>query len=269
MLQIAKRGVIRALDFAGYELRKRPVASSLEIDYQALSASLQATVKFADLDPEFLPLMERVRAFTMTSVERMFALYKAVQYIARARIPGDLLECGVWRGGSMMLAAVTLLAAADTSRKLYLFDTFDGHPSPDPAHDIDIYGNTVADGATERRSPESSDWARVSIEEVRANLESTGYPRENILLVKGMVEKTAMANVPQALSLLRIDTDWYAPSKAALTAFWPSVSLNGVLIVDDYGHFPSQRRVVEEYFSASPILLQRIDHGCRVAVKPA
>jgi len=273
MRAFAKRIANQALGAAGYEIRKlqpSPIDGTgkpPQVDYQQLSASTAANLGLIDLDSAFLPIMESVKPYTMTSVERMYALYKSVEYLVKARVLGDMLECGVWRGGSMMLVAKTLLSLGDTGRTLHLFDTFEGHPKPDNENDIDLYGNPVADSALNRTSDEGSDWCFVPIDEVRANMASTGYPMNKVVLVKGTVEKTAKANAPELLSLIRLDTDWYASAKVALETFWPRLSRKGVLIVDDYGHYPSQRRVVDEYFAQSPVMLHRVDYSCRTVIK--
>jgi hypothetical protein len=237
-------------------------------DYQAVMELQAMRAAYGDLDPDFAPLMEQVKPYTMTSIERAFHLYKCVQYVSRARIDGDILECGVWRGGSMMLVAKVLGALGDTGRTLHLFDTYEGHPKPDHPLDVDMWGNRALDEWREfRKTDETSDWARVSIEEVRANMQSTGYPMEKVKLVKGMVEKTAHANAPQTLSLLRLDTDWYASAKVSLEVLWPRLVAGGVLLVDDYGHYKGQREAVDEYFADNPQLLHRIDYSCRAVVK--
>ena len=237
-------------------------------DYQTMMASHSIKVGYDDLEPEFRPLMNSVRAYTMTSVERMYLLYKSAEYLARARIAGDMLECGVWKGGSMMLLASTLLSLGDKERTLYLFDTYEGHPKPASAHDVDLWGNRAMDQwADLRKTDETSDWAKVSIEEVRDNMARTGYPMDKVKLVKGMVEKTAASNVPRALSLLRLDTDWYESAKVGLETFWPRLVKGGLLIIDDYGHYQGQRKAVDEFFAERPQLLHRVDYGCRVIVK--
>ena len=83
-----------------------------------------------DIEPDFLKLFELCRADTMTTLERMHALWLATRYIARNNIPGDFVECGVWRGGSMMLAALALMQCGDTRRHLWLFDTYAGMSNP-------------------------------------------------------------------------------------------------------------------------------------------
>src|SRR5690242_7250333 len=75
---------------------------------------------YGDFDEADIQLIEKVRPFTMTSSELIYTLVRAIEYIIRNDIPGDLVECGVWRGGSMMAAAITLLKLKSTSRHLYL-----------------------------------------------------------------------------------------------------------------------------------------------------
>ena len=121
-------------------------------DHQRSAAHYNEKTGLDDAEPEFRALVERVRAFTMTSYERMYALYKAVDYIDRAGISGDIVECGVWRGGSMMVIAHTLLARGRSDRDLYLFDTYEGLPRPDETKDVDLWGNRAIDGCHAKRA---------------------------------------------------------------------------------------------------------------------
>lgn len=84
----------------------------------------------ADIDPSVVETLRVVRPYTMTSIERLAALAEAVRYIAVNKVPGDVVECGVWRGGSMMLVARELSRHHDAMRHLFLFDTFEGHVAP-------------------------------------------------------------------------------------------------------------------------------------------
>ena len=239
-------------------------------DHQRSAAHYNEKTGLDDAEPEFRALVERVRAFTMTSYERMYALYKAVDYIDRAGISGDIVECGVWRGGSMMVIAHTLLARGRSDRDLYLFDTYEGLPRPDETKDVDLWGNRAIDGWLPRQtSEESSHWAEASLEDVRTNLLSTGYPQERLHFVKGMVERTIPEAAPAAIALLRLDTDWYASTKHEMEHLFPRLARDGVLIIDDYGHFEGARQAVDEYISAHrlPVLLNRIDDTGRLIVK--
>ena len=238
------------------------------VDYQILMAQQSVMAALADMEPEFQELFDFVRPQTMTSVERLYDLYKSVEFIVKGGVPGDLIECGVWRGGSMMMVAKSLLQMGDTSRRLYLFDTYEGHPKPDKTKDHDLWGNSAYDEWQEHQhSSAGSDWARVSIEEVRQNMESTGYPMSNVVLVKGKVEDTAVMNAPESIALVRLDTDWYESTRIGLQTFWPHLSERGILIADDYGHYKGQRQAIDEYFAGSPVLMHRVDYSCRSIMK--
>lgn len=224
---------------------------------------------FADLDPAFLPVLRRCQSATMTSVERIYALYKAVSYLSSACIPGAFVECGVWRGGSMMCAALTLLQAADTDRELYLYDTFEGMVPP-LLVDVDARGQSAAVRlAMEQRSEDSNVWAYAPIETVRRNMASTGYPEARIRYVCGPVEQTIPATIPASIALLRLDTDWYASTRHELEQLFPRLVKGGVLIIDDYGHWQGARQAVDEYFGNSEVklLLNRVDYTGRVGVR--
>ncbi len=239
--------------------------------YQLEMATYDLKTVMADLEPEFFPFYERCAEYTMTSWQRLYSLHAAVRYTVRSNTPGDFVECGVWRGGSMMMIALTLLALGRTDKRLFLFDTFEGLPKPDKKKDIDVWGNNAAEAwEPHRRTDKSSDWAYASLEEVRANMEKTGYPMENVFFVKGMVENTLVANAPQTISLLRLDTDWYSSTKHEMETLYPRLSSNGILIIDDYGHFKGARQAVDEYFKARSTtapMLTRIDYAGRLAIK--
>lgn len=238
--------------------------------YQLEMATYNVKAGMGDADPEFFPLYERCRAYTMTSWERLYSVYSAVRYLEKASIPGDILECGVWRGGSMMMAALTLLAVGRSNRRLMLFDTFEGLPKPDETLDVDAWGNRGIDGwLPTRKTDQSSDWAYASVKEVRANMEGTGYPMDKVFLIKGMVEETIPAKAPDHIAMLRLDTDWYSSTRHELEHLYPRLSKSGILIIDDYGHFMGARKAVDEYFDAlnNRPLLNRIDYAGRIAVK--
>lgn len=226
---------------------------------------------FCDLSETQRNILARVRPFTMTSVERIAALIHAVDHIAAQRIPGDIAECGVWRGGSMMAAALTLLDRGDTSRTFYLYDTFDGMSPPTELDKTS--GGEAAVTLLAREAKGGGTWANgiwcyASMEDVRANLMSTGYPESRIRLVKGKVEDTLPSTLPGPLAILRLDTDWYASTKHELTHLFPLLTRNGVMIVDDYGDWQGARKAVDEYFRERDriVYLHRIDHTGRLMV---
>ncbi|MBD2327826.1 TylF/MycF/NovP-related O-methyltransferase [Alkalinema sp. FACHB-956] len=224
----------------------------------------------SDFDENSIAVIRSVQPYTMTSVERIFALMQAVEYVVRADIPGAVVECGVWQGGSMMAVAQTLQRWGDTDRDLYLFDTYEGMPQPTEA-DVDYSGNpAAAEFEAMKKTADSSDWCYASIEQVRQNLASTGYPAHRVNLIKGKVEDTIPAQAPDKIAILRLDTDWYESTHHELIHLFPRLVGGGVLIIDDYGHWQGSRRATDEYLAEHqvPLLLNRVDYTARIAVKP-
>jgi hypothetical protein len=219
-------------------------------------------------DKNFQNLYKKVGArkskYTLTTVERCYSLYKAIKYITKQDISGDIVECGVWRGGSAMLAALTLIENQQTHRKIYLYDTYEGMSEPTDK-DIDIHG-----------VPYRLLWEKekqlltVPLDQVKKNMFSTGYPKDNIIFVKGMVENTIPNTVPNEVALLRLDTDLYESTYHELIHLYPKITPQGVIIIDDYGHFQGAQEATEKYFSKEPqaVLFHRIDYSCRVGIKP-
>jgi hypothetical protein len=202
----------------------------------------------------------------------VFALVEAVRYVTRQRIEGDLVECGVWQGGSSMAMAHALVASGDTGcdRDIYLYDTFSGMSQPGDM-DINWRGHAAKDRFEELKlSEQSSDWCHFSLDDVKRNLYSTGFPSERLHFVAGMVEKTIPQVVPEKIAVLRLDTDWYESTKHELVHLFPRVSKFGVVIIDDYGYWQGARKAVDEYIAENNLCLylHRIDHTGRTIIKP-
>jgi hypothetical protein len=212
----------------------------------------------------------KVKPYTGTSIERVIGLVKAVKYLTRNRIEGAFVECGVWRGGSMMAAMLTLLQLGDTSREFYLFDTYEGM-TPPTAKDVTDSGTTASELLSHYEKKEGPGcWCFASFEDVQRNVFSTGYPKEKIHFIKGRVEDTLPAPAPKAIALLRLDTDWYESTYHELVHLYPLLRSNGVLIIDDYGYWRGSRQAVDEYFDAQKLapLLNKLDHAGRLVLKP-
>jgi O-methyltransferase len=241
------------------------------IDFQQMLREFSDRVRYSDMEPEFLPLLEQVRPYSMTTVERLYGLWTSVRYLIEAGIEGDFVEAGVWRGGSVMLMARELLRSGAKPRPLWLYDTFAGLPKPDETLDIDVLGNRGIDGwQAHNVTGDTSTWAFADEAEVRANMTSTGYPGEHLRFVVGKVEETVPAQVPDRIALLRIDTDWYASYKHLLNSMYDRLVPGGVLLLDDYGHFLGARRAVDEFRRERGIHqpLMRLDYSCRMMIKP-
>jgi O-methyltransferase len=223
-----------------------------------------------DLEPEFLELYALCREATMTSIERMYALYNAARHVVTNGIEGDFAECGVWRGGSVMLMAHTLLRLGRTDRELWLYDTFAGMTPPSAKDVQEMTGRDAGDILA--GSPKTADdpfWGVAPRSIVEANLVATGYPMDRVRFVTGDVLATIPATAPERLALLRLDTDWYASTRHELEHLYPRLTRGGVLIVDDYGYWRGARKATDDYFATLPRrpLLHRIDYTGRVCVR--
>jgi O-methyltransferase len=226
---------------------------------------LEISRKNSKIDaPADAEIIEKVREFSMTSQARLLAVIDAVRYLSKKKIPGAIVECGVWRGGSSMAAALTLLQEKDTERDLFLFDTYSGM-TPPTDQDVSRDGQEAKKLMTD---PEVL--CAASLEDVRANMHSTGYPETQTHFIVGPVERTITATSgPQEIALLRLDTDWYESTHHELVHLFPRLARDGVLIIDDYGHWQGARKAVDDYFASNNLtyLLQRIDYTGRMLVK--
>jgi len=220
-----------------------------------------------DFAAEHAQVWRSVAPYTMTTPGKIEALAQAVEYAVARGVPGAFVECGVWRGGSMMAVALTLLRLGVTDRDLYLFDTFAGMTPPGP-QDVKKGGRHASDVLGEA-SRDASVWGIAGLAEVRAAVLGVGYPAQRIHFVEGPVEETLPRDAPAEIALLRLDTDWYASTKHELVHLYPLLVSGGVLIIDDYAFWRGSRQAVDEYVRENePLLLIRIDHGARVAIKP-
>jgi O-methyltransferase len=230
---------------------------------------------FADCDPRDLEIVRKVQNYTMTDAHAVMNLLFAVQYVVANQIPGDIVECGVARGGSMMAAAHALRGLGDESRMLYLYDLFYPGMPRGGEHDYtsaNVNATEAFESAGILYDANAKDTIRATVAEVRDLMTSTGYPASRMQLVVGKVEDTIPAVIPDRISILRLDTDLYESTRHELTHLFPRLSPGGVLIVDDYGSFLGARKATDDYLRqcGAPLFLLRIgDAGCRFAVKTA
>ncbi len=220
-----------------------------------------------DYDKASIDLYHRVQPYTLTSHERVFALRQAVTYVVESETPGAIVECGVWRGGSMLAIALTLLELGRTDRDLYLFDTFETMPPPGE-EDVDVWGVPAAD--TMEAALASPVYTYIPQEQIKQLLVDTGYPEERLHFVKGMVEDTIPEHAPGQIALCRLDTDWYESTAHEMEHLYPRIPPNGILLVDDYGHYLGSRKAVDEYIDKHDlkVLLNRIDMTGRLVIVP-
>jgi O-methyltransferase len=208
---------------------------------------------------------------TMTGVPKLDPLVEATRYVVRHRIAGEIVECGVWRGGSMQATALTLMSLGETSRELHLFDTFEGMPPPTEEDTrTRKSGETVsAAEALATSARDSKLWAIAGLDDVRDAMTETGYPSEKVHYHVGMVEETTPGEAPEQIAILRLDTDWYASTKHELETLYERLTPGGILILDDYGDWDGARKATDEWLEATGEALFLVPMGSgRIAVKP-
>lgn len=194
--------------------------------------------------------------YTMTSLQKMQRLHESVTYINKNNIDGSFVECGVFKGGSIMNMALTQLNFNKIVH-IYLFDTFEGM-TDHGEYDVNYRG---VPAAKILRNPSKK--CICSLDEVKKNVNLTGYPQEFLHFRKGDVAITLKEQVPEKIALLRLDTDWYESTKIELEVLYPRLVKGGVLILDDYGYWKGARKATDDYFKSIALhpILEPMESG--------
>jgi len=241
---------------------------------QPFGLQIATNVSFLDRIPDLSDseksLLLTCSRFSMASLERLVSTFLACKYVVQNDIPGDFVECGVWRGGNAFLAK-KVFAMLDSPRNVWLFDTFTGMTKP-TAHDKFSQSNEPASSKYDASlRVDFVDWCYASLGDVQLNALELFGSLDGFSFVQGDVTETLgiPSNLPESVSVLRLDTDWYESTKKELQILYPRLGVGGVLIIDDYGYWEGARLAVDEYFadlSSKPLLVPVDDTG-RVALK--
>jgi len=178
-----------------------------------------------------MSILEIIQPYTMMPAARLEALAALVQ---RAPATGDIVQCGVWNGGSAALMAQTVLPP----RTVWLFDSFQGLPAPGPK-----------DGAKAQRKFDrvGPGWCEGSEEAVREVFAAIRWPEKLLHIIPGWLADTLPTVEPGPIAVLHIDVDFYDATRAVLEQFASLVVSGGLIIVDDYGHWEGARRACDEF----------------------
>ena len=224
-----------------------------------------------ELDASDLEIINYVRAanLSMGSYDNLYTTALACKHVIEMEIEGDFVECGVYRGGHSIIAA-EIFNRYGVEKKVYLFDTFKGMTEP-TSNDFSLGSGLPARiKYNNRKYKDHVDWAYCSLIEVKKNFIDAKLMHNNIIFVEGDVLQTipSKVNSPASISFLRLDTDWYESTKIELEFFYPILSKNGILVVDDYGSWAGSRKATEEYFTNKhKPFLSLIEGGARVGIK--
>jgi O-methyltransferase len=187
--------------------------------------------------------------FTQTGRDRLDCLQQCIETIVAEDIPGDIVETGVWHGGSMMLASAVLDSLGDSQRRIWCCDSFEGMPVP-TVHDQSFSGS---------EDFSDLDYIRVGLERVKDNFRRFRVLTDRVHFLKGWFSATLPTAPIEQIALLRLDGDLYESTRDALVPLYPRVSSGGFVLVDDYNSWPGCKQAVTEY---------RSDHGITAPIVP-
>lgn len=214
-------------------------------------------------------LCELIQPYTKSTPQRMASMYEALMKVSSSYISGDIVECGVWRGGNIMLARIVC-----PERDCWLYDTFNGMTEPD--HELDrkrpnsrgVLGELAIDRYRAKQAG-GTKWDAVDIDTVKHSFKTMGLD-DRCIFMKGAIEETIHLDQPDQISILRLDMDWYIPTKVALDHLYPKLVRGGFLIVDDYGHWMGCKKAVDDYFESLGYLPEMTfsDYSCVTIRKP-
>lgn len=193
-------------------------------------------------------IISAVSDFTMATPIRIWNAIRLVRHAVTNEVPGDIVECGVWRGGISFAMLLEARRLGDFSRTLYMYDTFQGMSQP-TSLDVDATSRTPAHELL-RRSPRQAGaniWCIAGVDQVDSARKSLGIPDSAVRMIAGDVADTLAKEHPSEIAVLRLDTDWYESTRVELETLYPLVSSGGALIIDDYGHWLGARLAVDEY----------------------
>jgi O-methyltransferase len=177
-------------------------------------------------------------AETMIGMQRLTSLQHCVETALTEDIPGDLIECGVWRGGACILMRAVLAAYGDETRQVWLADSFQGVPRSDPE-------NYQADKGI--RAEFAAGILGVPEAEVRANFERYGLLDDQVRFLPGWFKDTLQDAPIERIAVLRLDGDLYESTIQALDALYPRLSPGGFCVVDDYQAVKACQQAVTDY----------------------
>lgn len=190
------------------------------------------------------------RADSMIGLKRMENIQYCVETAIREEVPGDLIETGVWRGGACIFMRGILKAYEDTTRKVWVSDSFEGLPAPDAAR-------YPADAGDELHK--YGDLA-VGVQQVRHNFERYGLLDDQVEFLVGWFKDTLPTAPIDKVAVMRLDGDMYESTIQAIEALYPKLSPGGFCIIDDFGSHASQcGRAIEDYRKANGISEEIVD----------
>jgi hypothetical protein len=216
--------------------------------------------------------IQAVKGRTMGSTIQQYTMWQVANHVEDAGLTGAIAEFGVWRGGMSMIGA-RVLSERNSTRNVYLFDTFEGMTAPSSL-DRELFSDQSADELLKlesknlRKKDSYNTWCIADFDDVTAGMKTTGIRESQYHLIQGDVLQTVPKNLPQSLAVCRIDTDWYESTAHIIENCWDLIVPGGVLILDDYDMWTGARKAVDDFFESRELkpLMIRPEVG-RIIIK--
>jgi hypothetical protein len=192
-----------------------------------------------------------IRKNTMVTPKRLNNVYDLTEKIITENINGDLVECGVWKGGCVAIMAY-VQKKHKSYKKIWMFDSFEGLPEPteEDGENAKIYAKNKNKG-----NLRSIKKCVGPLEDVKAIFKKLDLNWSQAVVKRGWFQET-LPNANKELkeiSLLRLDGDWYESTKICLDQLYTKVSKGGYIIIDDYYHWEGARKAIDEFLQKQKI----------------
>lgn len=215
---------------------------------------VRETTALRGLDNQSLSAMKLAGSRTMLDPIQQYTTYCAARYVGQNNLGGEIVEFGVWRGGSSILILRGLVASGATQKKVFLFDTFQGMSEPSEKDRWIASGrlatSLLEESASGSVGPGKTDMRCIAdITDVKESVRLSEYPTSNVHLIQGDVSDTIGSHIPSTICLARLDTDWYESTRIELETVWPRLVAGGVLIIDDYDEWSGAREATDEFLA--------------------
>jgi hypothetical protein len=213
------------------------------------------------IEEDFWQLLEQYWDYSLCGTSALYQVYGALRYIFENRLGGDIVECGVYLGGTVMFAAdVCQRYDFSGERQIFALDTFGGFVSRKDGVDEDYAGHPICQPNTNQ-----NDFTDKAV----GNMRSVGSEQERLHILKGDVAQTIPTMAKRPIALLRLDTDTYETTKLELELLYERVCRGGVVIIDDYGFNVGCALAIREFAAGRLIFPMRQDRFGRSWVKVA
>ena len=215
-------------------------------------------LKFNKKDNKLIHLCDNYD-FSTTTKNIFWDNLRILKILKHNNIDGHFVECGVWKGITLVFFQKYIEIYNLKNIKIYGFDTFQGVPEP-TKEDIDIYGNSMKKRYdSEKIDDKISNWNLSSIDEVKLNYFDNTVDNENLILIKGRVEDTLLNsnNIPKKIALLKLDTSLYEGTKIELEILFPKVQKGGIIIIEGYLKFNGVKKAVDNFFLDKDYLIKK------------